>query len=178
MKYAPTSHSGLTFTPACAAAPAGISSTNASPTNINARANFAGDDGWRRRGQSGGASQARDRRLEMLATDDILDQPQRHTHSGAREPEVPIDSLGDPARDYRPDHRTDVDAHEEDREPGVAAPIPRLVQRPHERRRVGLQQPGADDDEPEAGVEEGQRGESEGEMDEGDDHAPDQHAAS
>src|SRR5438105_1159833 len=44
MKYAPTSHSGLTFNPACAAAPAGISSTKARPTNISASANFAGDN--------------------------------------------------------------------------------------------------------------------------------------
>ena len=47
MKYAPTSHNGLTFSPPCAAAPAGMSRTNARPTNISASANFAGDDGWR-----------------------------------------------------------------------------------------------------------------------------------
>src|SRR2546422_3377411 len=64
MKYAPTSHRGLTSTPPCAAAPAGMSRTNARPTNISASANFAGDDGWR--GPSLTHSHAKDRKSTRL----------------------------------------------------------------------------------------------------------------
>ena len=47
MKYAPTSQRGDTLTPVCALTPAGMSSTNANPTNTSASANFAGLEGWR-----------------------------------------------------------------------------------------------------------------------------------
>src|SRR5215471_5998970 len=49
MKYAATSHSGLTLIPAalCAMAPAGTSSRNAIPANSSASTNFDGTDGWR-----------------------------------------------------------------------------------------------------------------------------------
>src|SRR5207249_12305733 len=47
MKYTATSHRGLILTPPWAIAPAGMSSTKASPTNSSARANFAGEDGCR-----------------------------------------------------------------------------------------------------------------------------------
>ena len=82
----------------------------------------------------------------------------------AGEADVPVDALRQIAGDERPDERAEVDPHVEDREAGVAARVARLVERSDERADVRLEQPGAEHDQREAGVEEGQRLEGEREV--------------
>ena len=93
------------------------------------------------------------------------------------EPDVPVDALREIAGDERPEECAEVDPHVEDREPRVAPRVARRVERTDERADVRLQEAGADDDEGEAGVEEGQRLEREREVAERDDDAADEHAA-
>ena len=69
-----------------------------------------------------------DGRLQPMPAQHILNQSEHHAHAGTGETEVPIDSLGEPARDERPQEGAEVDSHVEDREPRVAPFISALVQ--------------------------------------------------
>ena len=89
---------------------------------------------------------------------------------------MPVHTLGELARDDRPQERAEVDPHVEDREPGVPPLVALLVQRADQRADVGLEEAGADDDEGEAGVKERQGVKREREMAQGDDRAADEHA--
>src|SRR2546422_8810142 len=84
MKYAPTSHRGLTSTPPCAAAPAGMSRTNARPTNISASANFAGDDGGRGPRLTHSHANTGDRGITNAACTDTNHEADRLTPSSSR----------------------------------------------------------------------------------------------
>jgi hypothetical protein len=49
-----------------------------------------------------------------------LHEPERHAETGRREAVVPVQLLAEGGTDQRPQRRPDVDAHVEDREPGIA----------------------------------------------------------
>src|SRR5439155_16511888 len=97
-----------------------------------------------------------DCRLETPATEDVLHQSQRHADARAGESEMPIHALGELARHERPEERTEVDPHVEDREPGVPALVALFVQRSDEGRDVRLEQPGPYHDQGEPSIEQWQ----------------------
>ena len=111
----------------------------------------------------------------MLPSSNVLNESEHHPHTGAREPEMPVDALREIAGDERSQRGAEVDAHVEDREAGVAPRVVRVVQRPDDAAHVRLEQSGADDDECQPGVEERQRVKREREVADGDDDAADEH---
>src|SRR6058998_4436671 len=97
------SQSADTLTPLCANAPAGMSNTNARPTNTSASANLAGLEGWR--GPSRIQSQAKngDSRITNAACTDtnqeaysLIPKSSRCTYRSANSVSV------DPACSYAP----------------------------------------------------------------------------
>ena len=90
---------------------------------------------------------------------------------------MPVDALRQVAGDQRPEQRPDVDAHVENREPGVAAVVALGIERADERADARLEQSGADDDQGQAGIEKRQRRERQHEVAHHDDHTAEQHAA-
>src|SRR3989442_999754 len=126
------------FTPPCAIAPAGTSSTKARPTNNSARANFAGEDGCRGPSFIHNHAKMGDKRITNAAWTD--------TNQDAYSL-MPVYRFGQLAGDDRSEERTEVDAHVKDREAGVASFIPLVVQRSNKGRDVRLEQSGTDDDQ-------------------------------
>ena len=99
--------------------------------------------------------ETRHRVLQPPSPEDVLRQAKQHTDAGRREAEMPIDALREVSGDERTNERAEVDAHVEQGESGVAARVPLPIERADERAHVRLQQAGADDDQAQAGVEEG-----------------------
>ena len=109
------------------------------------------------------------------ASHDILNQTERHADASRAEPPVPSDPLAEIAADERRDEATQVDPHVEDREAGVAASIVGRVELPDDRADVRLQQPGAEHDQHETGVEKRRHVEREAEVAERDQNAAVKH---
>ena len=63
------------------------------------------------------------------AAEDVLNEAERHPDAGARESDVPVDALREVPGDERPENGAEVDPHVEDREPGVATRVVRVVER-------------------------------------------------
>ncbi len=84
---------------------------------------------------------------EASARQPELQQAQRHADRRGQEADAPAVAQRQPARDQRADEGTEVDAHVEDGEPGVAPRAAFRVQLGHQRRDVRLQQPDAQDDD-------------------------------
>jgi hypothetical protein len=90
---------------------------------------------------------------------------------------VPVDTLSEVSRDDRAEYRAQIDSHVEERKTGIAPGVILVVERSDQCAGVWLQQPCADDNQPQTRVEERQRSEDEREVAERDDDAADQHAA-
>ncbi len=106
-----------------------------------------------------------------------MQQSQQHANARAGKAQVPIHFLREPPRDEGPNERAEVNAHIENGKPRVPSRVGRFIQRSDDAADVGLQQPGADHDEREAGIEEGERVKREGEVSERDDDPAEEDAA-
>jgi hypothetical protein len=118
-----------------------------------------------------------DRRLQVPSAEGVLRQTERHADPCRRKAEMPVHALCEVAGNQRPDERTEVDAHVEDRKACVTTRVARWVERAHERADVWFEKAGTDDDQAKASVEEGKRLERQAEVAERDDRAADEDAA-
>ena len=118
-----------------------------------------------------------DRGLQVATTEDVLRETEEHPEPGTCEAKVPIDALGDPARDDGAEEGAEVDSHVEHGKAGVAPFIAGFIESAHERADVWLQQSRADHDQAEAGIEKRETMERQREVAERDDDPTEQHAA-
>ncbi len=120
-------------------------------------------------GGLGGDAGVDARGAEVLPAEPVLDDAEEHAQGA--DPESPVPgrrgvephplqhslepgALGESADDQRRDERAEVDAHVEDREAGVAPQVLLAVQLTDDGAHVRLQEPGAENDERQAEVEE------------------------
>ena len=82
-----------------------------------------------------------------VAEGGVLRQPERHADGRGQEPGVEAPLLLEQSGQQRADERADVDAHVEQREPGVAASVVLVVERADQRARVGLHSARAEGDQ-------------------------------
>ncbi len=79
--------------------------------------------------------------VQVLAPQRVLDEAERHSDCGKREPDVEAPVLLRPSGDQRTDQATEVDAHVEDRETRIPAFVVGCVQIADEGCRVALSPP-------------------------------------
>jgi hypothetical protein len=91
---------------------------------------------------------------EAVLAQDVLDDAEGHADACGPEAPVPADLLAERAAHDGPDQRAQVDPHVEDREPRVAPLVVRCVELADDGADVRLEEPGAQDDEAETGIEE------------------------
>ena len=83
----------------------------------------------------------------------VLNEAEHHADAGRGEAEVPVDVLSEIAADERREERAEVDAHVEDREPGIAPLVLGRIELADDDADVAFQQPRADDDQEQAEIE-------------------------
>ena len=95
---------------------------------------------------------------QVLATEGVLHQAERHADRGEAEAEVEAPLLLQQAGEQRTEQGAEVDAHVEDREAGVAALVVLVVERADERGGVGLETTAAERDQHQADPDAGETG--------------------
>ena len=112
---------------------------------------------------------------EMFQSQAVLNQSQHHSEAGGAEAEVPVDLLAQIAADQRPEEGPDVNSHVKYRETGIAAGAAFRIEVADNSADVGLEQPGADDDERQSEEEGFLEGKGHAKMPRGNNRAPDEH---
>src|SRR5688572_25160561 len=111
----------------------------------------------------------------------VLDERERHTHTGRREPVVPTDPgralsrLAEPRADEWPEEPADVDAHVENRKSCVALGALLGVQVADDGADIWLEEAGPEHDEKEAEIERRGPGDRQAVVSECDEHTAVEH---
>ncbi len=95
---------------------------------------------------------------QRLPADGVLRQADRHAEGGEAEADVEAPLLLQQPGQQRTEQGTDVDAHVEDREPGVAAFVVLVVERADQRRGGRLEATAAERDQDQADADPGEAG--------------------